>query len=165
MVDLIAVNDPYQIMTTASAQYSSDVWQFSYDKTHQVKLPITFDRMIAYNSSQSTGTQPLTIKNPFDLDVTGFTYVRRTDNRWRINEFRDYSSANNSIWSSSWPDIQSSPFKWIDKVPANIDFTKSLFNSNRLSDYYLGLRLFFNPTENAKIVTDLIATVNVNKIR
>lgn len=80
--DYIAVNNPHEIKINNSIDYSSNVTEFSYDLTHQFNLNLTFDRLIAYNSYQSTGVQPIIIKDdPFSVDNSTFVYTRKTDNK------------------------------------------------------------------------------------
>lgn len=82
ILDFIAVQNPQEIKISDSVVYSSDVTEFSYDLTHSVNLPLTFDRVIAYNSHQSTGLQPLIVKNDsFSFDSPNTIYTRRTDNK------------------------------------------------------------------------------------
>lgn len=161
IVDLIAKNNPVDTKMTTSVQYSSSTWEDLY-----TPLDITFDRMIAYNSKQSTGVRALEVLDDYyESNVTGNTLVRETDNKWKLNHIRNYATPGLPIWSTNWLDIQTNPFNWIDRAPVNVDPNKNLFQLDRLRDYYLGLRLFFKPTQNAKIVTDLINTVFVNRNR
>ena len=86
------------------------------------------------------------------------------DNKWRINDLRDYTIDNTQpVWSNSWIDISSD--YWIDKIPNNIDYSKPLFNIKRFRDYYLGVRLFTNNSNNYKFNTDIIQTYTANRIR
>lgn len=138
---------------------------FDTNGTRQVNS--FFDRMIAYNSFQSTGLQDLTIKNNQSFFTTAdqtsnqVTLANRADSHWNISSFRDWTTnLSSQLFSTNWADIQTDYF--IDKVvnPTEIDYTKSYFDTAKLKDQYTQLRLFFNPTSNYKIVTDIASTFN-----
>jgi hypothetical protein len=130
---------------------------------------VPYSAAIFYNSSQSSGAQPLIVPGNFVMDISnGFALTKITDREWRINNIRDITISNNlPIWASDWGSIGSSPFSYIDKVPnpANIDYAKSFFTSKRLKDYYLGGRFIFNANSNVKVTLDLITTTNQNNQR
>lgn len=161
IIDLIAKNNPLETKLTTSVQYSSSTWSDVY-----TPLDLTFDRMIAYNTNQSTGLKPLNVVDSYYESPLGdAVLIKETDNKWKLNHIRNYVEGKLPIWSTNWTDIASYPFSWIDKVPVNANPNKNLFELDRLRDYYLGLRLFFNPTENAKIITDLVNTIFANRNR
>ena len=159
-VDLILPSNPGGISKTSSVQYSSLA-----SLSDGTPLPITFDRLIAYNSSQSTGLQNLNLYEAFGSSTNSVSLVRQIDNKWKLNHLRDYATPGLPIWTTNQDDKLAVTPYWIDRVPANIDFTKFLFETPRLSDYYTGVKLFFNPSQDAQIVTDLILTTNMNKSR
>lgn len=157
-----------------SIKTASNVNLFAYTSavdgnlnTFSVDAP--YNAAIFYNSSQSSGTQPLIVPGNFQMDISnGFALTKITDREWRINNIRDITISNNlPIWASDWASIGSSPFSYIDKVPnpANINYAKSFFTSTRLKDYYLGGRFIFNADSNIKVTLDLITTTNQNNQR
>lgn len=157
-----------------SIKTASNVNLFAYTSGVDANLntftsDVPYSAAIFYNSSQSSGTQPLIVPGNFQMDISnGFALTKITDREWRINNIRDITISNNlPIWASDWGSIGSSPFSYIDKVPnpANIDYSKSFFTSKRLKDYYLGGRFIFNANSNVKVTLDLITTTNQNNQR
>lgn len=172
IIDLIAMYNAQEIKYSNNVQYHSNVYVKEALTSGNYKwIPdATFNGMIAYNSTQSTGYQDLLLKdNLFQMDNNDDSaYVRRTDRTYRINNIRDRILSNsNPIWDSSWGALQSTPYVYMDKIPneANLDTSNSMYDSRRLRDYYMGLRLFFNPSEDYKIVTDIVNTTYSNRNR
>lgn len=170
IIDLIASQTPTLQSTLTNVLYNSNVYEYDADTNSFKNVDATYSNLIAYNSSQSTGKLNLTFNNEsFPLDEDPLTaYVKRVDRQYRINNLRDASLSHlEPIWDSSWTSIASQPFQWIDKNPnnVNIDQYQSLFESKRLKDHYLGLRLFFNPRRDYKITTDIINTQYANRNR
>ena len=162
IVDLILKGDPLMMLSNNNVIYTSQSMLNDGD------VPTTFDRMIAYNTRQSTGLQNLELKDtPFEQDPSqGHTLVSKTDRQYRINSLRDYVvDSALPIWSEDYSLTQASYF--IDKVPndPNISFSISPFDEKRFKDTYLGLRLFFNPQENIEINTDTVVSVTSSKNR
>ena len=105
----------------------------------------------------------------FELDIDNtISFVKKTDKQWRVNGFRDLTLNNElPIWDTSWNAKASNPFYFIDKTPnfSNLNPDKSLFETARFRDYYMGARLFFNPVEDYKITLDFATTQLQNKNR
>jgi len=163
ILDFIAINHPVESKITTNICYTAT----ASNETSGVFNPVnaTFNKLIAYNSRQSSGYQDVVIKSPFELNIDN-NQVRavNVDNKWRINDLRDITiDSAQPVWSKNWNDISSS--YWIDRVPNNIDYLKSPYETSRLRDHYLGLRLFFNPSFNYKINTDIVQTYNANRNR
>lgn len=168
MVDIIAANDPLTAKLNTSILYSSITSLYDTITKHYTRIPDTYNGFIAYNSNQSTGYNDVILKtDPFTSDTSNSEIlVRSTDKQYRINNLRDLTvNQSDPIWDSSWASLQSSYY--IDKVPytPNLDTNQSMYSSKRFRDHYLGLRLFFNPTINAKINTDIVATMQANRNR
>lgn len=171
IIDLVALQNPQEIKYCDNIVYHANV--FSYDPSTEEYKKIedrTFDKMIIYNSNQSTGEQDLNISDGlFRIDNDpNAAYVRRTDKNWRINNFRDkIINPEVSLWNKSWGALQSYPFEYIDKIPyiPNINMSSDLFESKRMRDYYTGIRLFFNPAEDIRIATDIVNTTYSNRNR
>lgn len=164
MIDLIAINNPVEAKLNTNICYASNVYEKYFDGTFFLANS-TFTKGVFYNSKQSSGYQDLIVKAPFDfnLDLNQIA-VTKVDNKWRLNDLRDITYDNfQPVWSKDWANTFSN--YWIDKVPNNIDYMKSLFEAARFRDHYLGVRLFFNPSSNYKINTDIVQTYNVNRNR
>ncbi len=169
VIDLIAVHNPQEIKYASNVAYHSNVY-FKGNASDYKWIPDeTFNGMVAYNSTQNTGYQDLVLKTGFLTDESNdAAYVKRTDRVYRINNIRDrIINQNESIWDSSWGTLQSSPYVYTDKIPnaINLDTNNFMFESKRLRDYYLGLRLYFNPVQDYKIVTDIVNTTYSNRNR
>lgn len=143
VLEATLVDNPFMVKTFDSITYESETnLNDNYAET-------SFDRFIAYNDKQSTGLQTLTVANTFATNTSNTSaLLKRKDKYWRINELRD-TSINNS------PAI-------IDNIPnaSKTNPNKSLFNTERMRDYYLNCRFYFKPLENYKISTDLISVTS-----
>ncbi len=151
IVDYINTLSPKEIKTFSFATIRNRSYLNGFKNT-------TFDRAIAYNTHQTTGVISLDKDKTFDLSypVTNSS-IKANDGTYRINGLRDNTISNSSpLWSSAWQYTQGDYF--IDRVPNpnNINYNQSLFTQQRLKDYFLGLRLFFKPLTNEKIVVDIL---------
>lgn len=131
-------------------------------KKYYLLNDVTFDRLWAYNSYQSTGLQNVAVQDsPFDIVTYSADSVptKRVDSQWRINELRDYVIDRQvPVESSAWSDIQDDYF--IDKVPnpGSTSVQKSQYETERLKDQYLSTRLYFDGRPFTKLRTDYIHT-------
>jgi len=118
----------------------------------------TFDRFMVYTKQQSTGLQKLI---PKPLYTTGWNnqtkVVTAASQNYRIAAIRDLSTSN-LVYSKNWADIKNNYFT--DKVPVNINYNMSQWNQIPINDKYFYIRLFFNPTDNVKIILDLTNSSN-----
>lgn len=144
--------------------------EYDTDLQDYRKVPTTFDRILAYNSNQSTGLLNLILKNS-DFEDDGADNEARvalTDSNYRVSHFRDIVIDNTlPIWTKAWTYTQSVPYSYIDKVPYfnNLNSDINQFELKRLRDHYAGVRMFFNPEQNYKILFDLVATSFANRNR
>lgn len=162
VVDIVAPYHPAEI------KYASQIFYTAQTYLGEQLSPITYDGLIVYNTRQSTGQMLLIPKvNPYQSDTSlSHALVDRTDYQYRINNIRDITVNNTEpIWDSSWDTLQFAPY--YDKLPnlANLNYSKSPYELSRLRDNFVGMRFIFNPTENYKIVTDVVGTVNANRNR
>jgi len=163
IVDLNIPQNSQEIKTTNAVYYNSKSVVFD-SLTQQFKPSTqTYNKFIAYNSTQTSGTQILNLQDTLFEDNTAL--VRVTDRKFRINDIRDYTQDHAlPIWDSSWASLESQPY--LDKVPTNFNLSKSLFELSRLKDNYLGLRLIYEPiNDTVRITTDIINTFTSNKNR
>jgi hypothetical protein len=121
-----------------------------------------FDRAVIYNSYQSSGLLPITIKaNSFSPTISDGLIASRAERNWRLSDFRDnVTDYSVPIFSNNWLDLANDYY--IDKVPnsAATSTSKSPFEQARFRDHFIGCRLYFNPTENIKLTTDLVSSIN-----
>lgn len=135
------MSEPFTTKTYEAVTYEQDATlNNSYSE-------VSFDRFIAYNDLQSTGLQKLVPADIFGSNApsTSVSLLKKKDRYFRINEIRDLST-------NTLPAL-------VDNIPntAKVNYNKSLFNTERMIDYYLNLRLYFNPTSNVKLSTDLVS--------
>jgi len=102
-------------------------------------------------------------ESPYDTLVQTKLLAKGKHTNWAISAFRDYVvDYDQPLFTSEWNQISSDYF--IDKVPnSNIDFNKSPYELGKLTDNFLVARLFFNPTENYKISTNALLSINKSK--
>jgi uncharacterized protein YihD (DUF1040 family) len=167
VVDLIAKQSANEIKYANNIYYLSKVQGYDSNHKNYYDVDMTFDGLIAYNDTQSTGYKDLIKKTPFSTGYNSSAIaVRKVDKKYRISEIRDYVvDSTQPIWSSNSQQLSSTPY--LDKVPntSNISFSKSLFELTRFRDHYLGIRLFFNPKQNYRITTDIVNTAFANRNR
>lgn len=166
IIDFIVNDAPAITKTHDSMSFVCDVELFDTTTNQWFNSDeIFFDQVNLYNAKQNSGLLDILIKTdatPFlttQLGV-GQTIAERVERTWQMsNNFRDrVIDYTVPYFSAAWDDINTNYF--IDKVVNStaVDVNKSDFEAERMRDKWLGCRLFFNPTENAKITTDLILT-------
>lgn len=170
ILDMVILGSPQEEKEFTNIYYSSSTEIFDNTTQQFRNHPSTFNAAIMYNSTQSTGANLLRLKDSlFQTETTsGIVLVDKTDNKYRISNFRDtVINPNEPLWTSNWANLQTTPFIYIDKIPniANLNPTVSLYERGRFRDYYLGLRLIYSSTDNVKIATDIVNTFNLNRAR
>jgi hypothetical protein len=94
---------------------------------------------------------------------------------WKINRLRDLTvnrlNLNEPKFTKDWSELTyqneyDNGFGYIDKVinPSIIDINKDVYQIERLTDKYLGVRLFFKPLNDYKITLNLITGEKRNKV-
>ena len=88
-----------------------------------------------------------------------------TVNKWPI------SASTEPKFTKDWSELTyqneyDNGFGYIDKVinPSIIDINKDVYQIERLTDKYLGVRLFFKPLNDYKITLNLITGEKRNKV-
>lgn len=170
IIDLIIQQNPFEQKTSSSVIITNTAYLKDPQTNYLKVIPKTYTGLIGYNSKQTTGYQDLVVADQaFQTDnISNIVLTKSTDHQWRLNNLRDLTIDNaESIWDFTWAAKATTPYNYIDKVPnlANIDYDKSLFETARLKDHYLGLRLFLNSPDDYKLVTDLVTGTTQNKNR
>jgi hypothetical protein len=168
IVDLIIPQHGLDGKLTKNIQYTSTTELYNPTLEAFAKVPnVTYDGLIAYNTDQSSGYQPIIFKqNAFQQDQQGSVLVDYVDDKYRLNDLRDLTiTSNQPVWTNRWQYLLNTPY--IDKVPnpTNINQFSSFFSQRRFRDHYLGLRFFFNPDNNYRISTDIVSTLFANRNR
>jgi hypothetical protein len=156
IIDIVSKHSPFQIRYSDNAFFSTKTRE--REQASGVFKPVKsfYDHVIFYNSVQSSGKRPIEfITNPFAITNIPVVATKRTDDIYKLSNIRDaVINHSDTIWDKTiYPEFNS-------VNTTNIDFTKSLFSSQRLRDTYLGMRLYFQPEENYHIHTDLVTTMN-----
>lgn len=130
----------------------------SYDPTNDqwtYQPSVFFTHATFYNSQQCSGEQPIVPKlttNPFQFHTPGTNILaERVDNTWQVSNMRDYViNRGVPLFTSDWALTQDDYY--IDKIPnpQAIDPSKSLFQAERLKDFYLGVRYKYVPKDDVK---------------
>ena len=122
---------------------------------------ITFNKIILYNSRQTTGLKKLIVKESFDKkqylgsqikEHSGEILIDKKEKEWRLNSIRDYMIENNVIFLKDISHLQNDYF--IDKIinPNILSHNKLWYKRGKLKDKYLGVRLISdNLKENIKL--------------
>lgn len=141
----------------------ASVFEDQYREMRDVRFT-TFNKMIAYNSRQSTG-----LINLFPKNSTGDQYldtqvqsqgndtilIDRNERDWTINDFRDVVvNYNTPLFRKDDVSLESEYF--IDKVvnQDSVDYNKHWSQLESFRDKYLVIRLIFDNFDNVKLVTN-----------
>lgn len=179
--DYINVNNPYVDSTYDNIEYASNVFKYNPAKLNWIEEQfITFDRFYVYNNNQVSNLKTLTVKNLTSYyDTQNYSVlnssVHKDRNIWKINRVRDMSVDRdlnvNSMFSSDWNDANYRNLFFpnlgsIDHVlnAAYININKNVYQQERFTDKYLGVRLFFKPQDDLKIVTNVFSNLKRNRI-
>lgn len=124
---------------------------------------ITFNKMIAYNDTSTTGEQEIVVKdtmaNPASwyqhqiTNIPGKILATRKERNWNLNQIRNYRvDPSIPIFSSAWSKTQTEFY--IDKVPnqSNIDFNMSWNNTEMLRDKFVVIRLKFDTFDDVNLI-------------
>ena len=147
----------YIIFQTVSYVYNSLEKEWSDDRYE------TFNKIIAYNTYQSTGELTLEVK---DVDKDFFfnsvqqkndvVEINKDEKDWSINDFRDYCIDNSvPMFTQEWNSKKNNFY--IDKVVNvnNIDYNKDWTDIQFLRDKFLSVRFIKDDDR-----TDLLITVD-----
>jgi hypothetical protein len=177
IIDVIVNNEPAQEKLFLSVQLMSDTFNYINNSQTFVNVEnVTFDRFEMYNSNQVSGLRNLVVKtNAYD-DVTLIdtsTLMDRVENYWRFNRFRDMAANRNNepLYTQNWTLLSNSYNQfgqgYIDSIinPNALNLNKPYYEQGKFRSKYVGLRLYFKPDNDYKIITDLITVLNKPSIR
>lgn len=152
ILESVAVSNPVvakiydEVYYTSECKlYDSTTRQWILDKNQ------TYTSGIFYNSDQSTGELNISLHEDMFVDTdTDTIRARNTEKMWSIHELRDYIEDKSlPMFTTAWDNIKDVYF--IDKVPANGNYSRSLYETERLRDKYLICRMIFNPEADYKM--------------
>jgi hypothetical protein len=160
MIEHVITKNYLQTLTYPSIQYLSNVTKDT------INYPTdTFTKCWMYNDYQSTGIQPLVLKdsNPFSIvSNSSGIFVDRTERQWSINKYRDIvdNTANpQSLFKVDWSSINTDYY--IDKVPNPVihNLNKSVYTKERLRDVYMVARLIYEDFNNKQLTIRFLMPV------
>lgn len=151
--------------------------KFSFeDKEYYTVTDVFFNKMIAYNSRQSTGLLNIKVKNEDEgLDYLA-NQVKNQDNRvikakyaegyWNLNELRDYRSNYESPIFTRNPILLQGEY-YIDKEvnESSFNYDKPWYQLEPLRDKYLVVRLIFDKFANVKLLMNFSLESETQSIR
>lgn len=174
ILEFIGSNSP-KTFTFNNLQYASYVqlWDSSTNSWKDIDS-VTFDKILAYNSNQSTGELDIILSNnPYDIVNwnSNEAYAHKHEHNISIGRFRDLIS-DRSLPIINNEDTQSfflvdGRSGYMDKISnqSNIDYTLSPYNQQNLRDKYTVIRLWFNPNEDYKIIIPIVNEITKESIR
>ncbi len=178
ILDYISMDNPYSEKTVDTIEYSSNVYLYdSISKNWIEKQFVTFDRVYVYNNNQNSGLKSITVNNLIPYQTIQYSPINISANKdrniWRISRLRDYSINRNteSMFSNEWNLVDySSLFSpnlgYIDKVinPNFLNIFKNSYQLERFTDKYLGIRFYFKPIENYKILINILSNLKRQRV-
>ena len=180
IIDYIYKKNSFAEKTFDSIEYTSNVWSKSTVDDRDIEIPfITFDRFFVYNNNQLSNLKEIDVSNLIPYANTLYDITKATAHKWRnmwkINRLRDLTvdrlTLNEPKFTKDWSELTyqneyDNGFGYIDKVinPSIIDINKDVYQIERLTDKYLGVRLFFKPLNDYKITLNLITGEKRNKV-
>ena len=175
IIDLVSNDSPLIVNNYNSLKFVTDAyfWDGSNENWHDMRSH-TFDKVILYNSYQSSGEQAFNVVGAANSDaantmtssvgdVSNTIRLQRSERTWKANGFRDLATSRFgegvSLWSKSWNNLSTDPY--MDHVvnPAGVDYLKTWTDQARFTDKYLGIRLIFSnlvSPGNIKLVTNYV---------
>jgi len=147
----------------------SQIWDTVNQKFKTVDT--TFDRLVIYNSEQTTGLQNLVLMdshiNPYGNNKlpNNSKTVIRTDQNYKIAGLYDMSIGQPTM-TDDW-NLKKLYFGYIDEAPntAVINFNKSYYDWGNILDKFAFVRLFYNPALDHKKTVILQVLHNQQSLR
>ena len=135
-----------------------------WDETNQSWKDVdkTFDRMLCYNSRQSTGLQNLLLLDQHQSPYSNLFYdnivknVIKTDRNYKISGLYDIST-NHPVITSNWNNVSNDYFIDLVSLDSNINYNAQFYDYADFSDKYLVTRLYFKPSNDYRKVIQLIS--------
>ena len=153
IIELISLSNPLTTRTWEDITLQVQVKKYDEQAKDYIYIKNTiFDRVVLYNSNQSSGELKLVVKkdsNNYLTDQTlnkpGSIIISNNEHDWRFNDLRDHVvDYSKPLFSKSWNTIKDSyP---IDKVVNEvvIDYLKNWYELRTFTDKYLAVRLIYS---------------------
>lgn len=151
----------------------SHATRFNEEFQEDVDVDVTFNKLIAYTSKQTTGLQALVPKvdglGYLEKQVTNSVNtipIDRNERDWTINDLRDIrSDYGEPIFRKDNLSLKTEYY--IDKVLNNsaLDYSKDWYDLQSFRDKYLVVRLIFDNFENTRLVTNFTEEMDYKSFR
>lgn len=162
IIDLIANPTPANTKKFEPIILVHDCQEFDINtNTYNDLYDTSFNKVIFYGSDITTGLLTLEKQTDFssvlNTDLTKIYYERK-GREFFINKINDMVTVDVPIFTKDWNSI--APQYFIDKVINSnaINLNASLFNKSRMTDQFMGVRLFFNHKDNVKMTFESMIT-------
>lgn len=165
IIEYVSVSNPIQTRIFDDITFITEARKYDATlKQYADVEEVTHNKIILYNSKQSSGEQTMVVKDTeaiisdYLLHQTvnnpGEILIDRNERNWSINQLRDYViDYAKPLFSQRWTDIQNDYF--IDKVPnlSIIDFNKPWEQLQSFRDKFLVIRLKFDNFADVNLIT------------
>ena len=177
ILDMIDNDNPGLEKYFNSYAYISNVKSYdTQNEDYSEIIDVTFDKIWFYNSNQSSLISNININTTAQSSITyspDSVTATRTNNIWKINRIWDYSvNPNVPVSSKSWSDIQGEFNQdqlgngYIDKtISNNVLPNKNQYDLARLRGKWMGIRCYFNPSNNYRITVQLSSNTVKESVR
>lgn len=161
IVEYVDNNNPLVTQITDGIMFQTEAKRFDVGTQEFYDLPtVTFSKLIAYNTHQTTGLQSLVVKNNAStnylanqtVNANTVVIIDRNERDWTLNSLRNYRVGATPMFIKEYGQLQSQYY--IDKIvnPASINFNKDWSQVESLRDKFLVVRLIFDTFEDVKLV-------------
>lgn len=163
IIEYVVQNNPTMYSTLESISIHTLARIYDEATKHFNNDPLTtFDSVLVYNSTQSTGEKSIIVKQETEEEVSwmehqtkdllGAVQISRNESSWSLNNFTNgVNRYDKPLFSSDWDSIKTDYF--IDKVPNSEVFgTKPWWEMERLRDRYAIVRLKFAGNQNTNLI-------------
>jgi len=161
IIEYVDNKKPRETKIWEYVQLQSEASQFDSTYQHNVDKDITFNKMIAYTSKQTTGL--LNIVHKIDeedyldnqiINEVDSILIDRSERDWTLNDLRDVV-VNYNIPFFRKDNLSLKSEYFIDKVLNDnaLDYNKDWNDLQSFRDKYLVLRLIFDNFDNTRLVT------------
>ena len=153
IIELISLSNPLTTRTWEDITLQVQVKKYDEEAKDYIYVKNTiFDKVILYNSNQSSGELEMVVKKDSDdyltdqtINKVGSIIISNNEHDWRFNDLRDHVvDYSKPLFSKSWNSIKDDyP---IDKVVNEvvIDYLKNWYELRTFTDKYLAVRLIYS---------------------
>ena len=175
ILEYVTIGDRLTTQIVEDITLHTKALKLDLESREYLEQNITFNKLVAYNSRQSTGELELNNKDEYldsaylmgqILNKEGEITISRVEKDWNLNEIRDnVIDPSSPLFLKNWDSIKSQyP---IDKVVnnSNINFSKDWTELESLRDKYLIVRLKFDNFTDVQLTTNYLVNTKGTSFR